>query len=85
MEEDGPPYVAPALAVLLAAPVAAAAQAAYTFSLRSGEIVRTTGYSAVDVLWCTVLRTRLSSRYFGGRPEEAGVEGGTLEAGFRGD
>ena len=45
-----------------------------TFSLRSGEIVRTMGWSAQDVLWRTILRTRLCSRNFGGRPDGPGSE-----------
>ncbi len=56
-----------------------ALQSIHTFSLRSGEIVRTSEWSAADVLWRTMLRTRLSSRYFGGRPGD----GVTDEAGWR--
>ena len=60
---------AAAFIVLPAMVAGVAAQRVYTFSLRSGEIVRTLGWSAADVLWRTMIRTRLSSRYFGGRPD----------------
>ena len=46
------------------------AQKTYTIALRSGEIVRTIGWSAKDVLWRTLLRTKFSSRYFGGQPDQ---------------
>ena len=87
--DDGWPGFAAAAgpAVIALIPVAAAAglivaQKVFTFSLRSGEIVRTVGWSASDVLWRTMLRTRLSSRYFGGRPDEV-CSGGVVEAGWR--
>lgn len=81
----GPPavpiFLRPAAAV--AGAVAALGQQIYTFSLRSGEIVRTRGYSARDVLFRTMLRTRLSSRNFGGQPGWVLPGGAPAQAGFR--